>query len=563
MIDRDHHTEKSMSWEEKVQKKRSELRSKVPKEWLLEIDELDRLRNGKKDLNQSLDSLCPGSENVITSSTILDLREKLLAQQLTCVEITRAFCHRAALSHQVVNCLSEIMFEEALSAAKNLDDKRPATLPPLYGIPISLKDQCNVEGVDTTMGYLGRAFKPKTKDEESLIVQLLREQGAILYVKTTVPSSMMATDTASNTFGITLNGLNQNFSPGGSSGGEGALIACRGSLLGLGTDIGGSIRIPSSYHGLYGLKPTYGRVPYLRVDNSFQGRELIPSVIGPLAKNLDDLRYFMSVIVNVCKPWVQDVNCTPYQFDFNREESHKDYVVGFWYGDGVITPPPSDIRALKMCEAIVAATPGFKAVKWQPPSELHKELHDIAMKADIADAGVEIMSELDASGEPLIDILKLMILSEENSACTVNEWWTLNKRAYDAKTAYREYYNQFSPEEKVDVIIGPITLTPFRPGEMLKTTLRYVLLVNVLNFPSLNIPVTKIDRKVDTPMDTTQSLCAEDSMVMEYWNDLIKSDEVEDFPVSLQIMSPTYDDNIVCKFGSWLAGQLASEKNMN
>lgn len=105
--------------------------------------------------------------------------------------------------------------------------------------------------------------------------------------------------------------------------------------------------------------------------------------------------------------------------------------------------------------------------------------------------------------------------------------------------------------------MGPITLTPFRPGDMLKTTLRYVLLVNVLNFPSLNVPVTTINRKLDTLMDRTKALCPEDSMVMDYWNKLIESDDVEGFPVSLQIMSPTYDDNMVCKFGSWLANQLA------
>lgn len=548
-----------MSWEEQVHRKRSQLRSKIPKEWLIEDDVLKRLKGDKKGLNSNLDTLCSTSENNITTSTILELREKLSKQEITCLEITKAFCHRAALAHQVVNCLSEIMFKEALDVASELDANRPPNLPALYGIPISLKDQCNVKGVDTTMGYLGRAFKPKVGEEESLIVQLLRDQGAILYVKTTVPSSMMATDTVSNTFGVTLNGINQYFSPGGSSGGEGALIACRGSLLGLGTDIGGSIRIPSSYHGLYGLKPTYGRVPYLRVDNSFQGRELIPSVIGPLARNLEDLRYFMSVIANICKPWEHDVNCTPFYFDSEKGEQlkqPKNYVVGIWYGDGVITPPPSDIRALKLCEAIVEATPGFKAVKWQPPSGLHQELHDIAMSADIADAGTEIMNEFIASGEPLIDILRPMVLSDDMPGCTINEWWALNKRAYDAKTAYREYFNSFAPEDRVDVVIGPITLTPFKIGDMLKTTLRYVLLVNVLNFPSLNIPVTKINRKVDALMDVTKALGAEDKMVMEYWNELIGSEEIEGFPVSLQIMSPTYDDNTVCKFGSWLSEQL-------
>lgn len=548
-----------MSWEDELERKRDQLSAKIPSEWRLDESTIKILKNDKTDLSTNLDLLCPKAENSITQSTILQLKQKLESEELNCYDVAYAFCHRAALVHQVVNCLSEIMFDHALETAKRLDENRPDILPPLYGIPISLKDQCNVEGVDTTLGYLRRAFAPKNKQQESLIVQYLREQGAILYVKTTVPSSMMATDTVSNTFGITLNGLNQNFSPGGSSGGEGALIAAGGSLLGLGTDIGGSIRIPSSYHGLFGLKPTHGRVPYLRVDNSFEGRELIPSVIGPLAKNLDDLRYFMGVIINICKPWVDDVKCSPYQFDCITVEPHKDYIVGIWYGDGVITPPPSDIRALKMCENIVNSTPGFKAVKWEPPTDLHKELHDIAMEADIADAGIEINGEFKASGEPLLDILKPVVLEDGTLACTVNQWWQLNKRAYDARTAYREYYNSFGPSGKPDVIIGPITLTPFKPGDMLKTTLRYILLVNVLNFPSLAVPVTKVDSKTDGLMDITKALNEEDAIVSGYWNDLIGSKCVENFPVSLQIMSPMYDDNEVCKFGSWLTKQLSQQ----
>ncbi|QLG71819.1 hypothetical protein HG535_0C01680 [Zygotorulaspora mrakii] len=545
-----------MSWKVNVEKKRAQLNAKIPSEWRIDGGKLELLKAEKKNLDLNLDKLCTEAENEITHSTILKLRDELIVKNLTCYEIAIAFCHRAALAHQVINCLSEIMFEEALKKAQKLDEQRPDFLPPLYGIPISLKDQCNVEGVDSTCGYLGRAFKPKKREEESLIVRHLREQGAILYVKTTVPSSMMATDTVSNTFGITLNGLNQNFSPGGSSGGEGALIAARGSLLGLGTDIGGSIRIPSSYHGLYGLKPTDSRLPYLRVDNSFQGRELIPSVIGPLARNLDDLRYFMDVMVNICKPWIDDVKCVPYHFDSKSKELHKNYVVGIWYGDGVITLPPGDVRALRMCEDLINSTLGMKAIRWEVPVEVNKELHEIAMDTDIADAGIEIRREFEASGEPIIDILKPVILEKGAEACSVNQWWALNKRTYEAKIAYREYYNSLEPTERPDVIISPLTLTPFRPGDMLATTLRYILFVNVLNFPSLAVPITKFNRNVDGQMDTSKAQTEEDRIVSNYWNELISSDSIQDFPLSLQIMSPTYDDNEVCTFGSWLMQNL-------
>ncbi|EJS42302.1 amd2p [Saccharomyces arboricola H-6] len=545
-----------LAWKEKAQLKRDQLNNKIKHEWKLDDTTIRRLKDDKKNLIKNIDSLCPSLENQITHSTIIKLRERLDNEELTCHEITVAFCHRAALIHQVVNCLSEIMFSEALKVADYHDSHRPATLPPLYGIPISLKDQCNIDGVDTSLGYLCRTFKPKTKNEESLIVRFLRDLGAIIFVKTTVPSSMMATDTESNTFGYTYNSVNLGFSSGGSSGGEGSLIGAHGSLLGLGTDIGGSIRIPSSYQGLFGLKPTFGRLPYLKVDNSFEGRETIPSVIGPLAKDLSDLRYFMNCIINTCKPWTEDVKCIPYHFDYTTNALHNNYVVGIWYGDGVVDLPPSDIRALKTCEDLVNNTKGMKTVKWEPSSELSRELFDVANEADVADSGNEIRGEFKLSGEPLLDILKPMVLDDGRPPYTVNEWWDLTKRVYNAQQSLRNYFLSFPESERPDVIISPTTLMPFRPGDMLKTTLRYILLFNVLNFPSLSVPVGSVNCQIDGPMDVSSALNTEDKMIKTYWNDLVESGDIEGFPIGLQIVSPTFDDNEVCKFASWLFGKI-------
>ena len=93
---------------------------------------------------------------------------------------------------------------------------------------------------------------------------------------------------------------------------------------------------------------------------------------------------------------------------------------------------------------------------------------------------------------------------------------------------------------------------PFRPGDMLKTTLRHILLFNVLNFPSLSVPVGTVDCQMDGLMDVSSALNAEDKMVRTYWNDLIESGEIEGFPVGLQIVSPIFDDSEICKFASWL-----------
>jgi amidase len=102
--------------------------------------------------------------------------------------------------------------------------------------------------LDTTIGFASHVGTPATKDSD--IVTILRRAGAVIYVKTNVPTVMMLAETVNNTFGRTLNPLNRKLTSGGSSGGESALIACRGSRIGIGTDIGGSLRIPAGCTGM-------------------------------------------------------------------------------------------------------------------------------------------------------------------------------------------------------------------------------------------------------------------------------------------------------------------------
>lgn len=140
---------------------------------------------------------------------------------------------------------------------------------PLHGLPVSIKDQFNVKGYDSTIGYVGRAFSPSSEDDA--IVIMMRRLGAIIIAKTNVPQSIMVSrirflgsqitrkqvvETNNPLWGITANPRDPTLTPGGSSGGESALLAEHGSLIGWGTDIGGSVRIPSSVTGLYGLKPS-------------------------------------------------------------------------------------------------------------------------------------------------------------------------------------------------------------------------------------------------------------------------------------------------------------------
>jgi amidase len=137
-----------------------------------------------------------------------------------------------------LHCLHEIFFDAAIASAKQLDEyyaQHNKTIGPLHGLPISLKDQFHVKDVETTMGYVGwiGTFEGKTgtgkeKNVESEMVRELRDCGAVLFCKTSVPHTLMSGETVNNIIGYTLNPKNRRLTAGGSSGGEGALIGFRG-----------------------------------------------------------------------------------------------------------------------------------------------------------------------------------------------------------------------------------------------------------------------------------------------------------------------------------------------
>lgn len=201
----------------------------------------------------------------ITNSQVDVLLAKLADGTWSAVDVTTAFSKRAIIAHQLTNCLTEIFIERALERASQLDEyfkKTGKTMGPLHGLPISLKDQINIEGVESTMGknFLSKSealrrqleavfFSPsfigyvswigRYASKSSVLVDIFESLGAVLYVKTNVPQTLMWPETFNNVFGRTTNPYNRSLTSGGSSGGEGALVALKGSPLGVGSDIGG------------------------------------------------------------------------------------------------------------------------------------------------------------------------------------------------------------------------------------------------------------------------------------------------------------------------------------
>jgi len=175
----------------------------------------------------------------------------------------------------------------------------------------------NVGGFDTTVGASVKSFKPY--EEDGPLVRLLKDAGAVPYVKTNVPITMLSFECANDIWGRTTNPHNDKFSPGGSSGGESALLAAGGGRIGIGSDLAGSVRIPAHFSGIHSLKCSTGRWPKMGVDSTGPGQEGIPSVLSPMARTLDDLIYFTKAVISM-RPWNYDHTVHPIEW---RDEIEK------------------------------------------------------------------------------------------------------------------------------------------------------------------------------------------------------------------------------------------------
>ena len=164
-------------------------------------------------------------------------------------------------------------------------------------------DTINIAGHDSTISFSRNANKPAAKS--SSIVRLLQDAGALVFAKTTVPTGLLSIETYSDLFGRTVNPYSRAHTPGGSTGGGAALLACGGSKVEIGTDLAGSARIPAHFCGLWSLKGSAGRFPSWGSVSSLPGAEGVPILAAPMASSLEDLSEFWKRIV-MAKPWLYD-----------------------------------------------------------------------------------------------------------------------------------------------------------------------------------------------------------------------------------------------------------------
>ncbi len=228
----------------------------------------------------------------ICFSSATELASKIRQKELSPVEVAQAHLDRIEQLNSKLNAIV-IFPDDAFDRAKEAEAAvmRGDELGPLHGVPYTLKDCIETAGLAMTLG--SKLFQGYVSRQDAEVFTRLRAAGGILLGKTNMPEFALWWETDNDVFGRTNNPWNLDRTAGGSSGGEVSAIAAGLSPLGLGTDLGGSIRAPASLCGLVGIKPTLGRIPYTGI----QPQVLLRTIhVGPIARTVQDIALSMSIL---------------------------------------------------------------------------------------------------------------------------------------------------------------------------------------------------------------------------------------------------------------------------
>jgi len=438
------------------------------------------------------------------------LAQALEKRELSSVEVATAFLDRLEKIQSFFRPMADIWRKEALAQAKasDLRKERSEPLSPFDGLPVTLKENLDVKGHDSTLGIASLQGRPAKKD--AVVVQQLRRAGCVFLGKSNVSQLLLYHESCNPVYGRTKNPLNPNRGPGGSSGGEAAAIAGYGSPCGLGTDIGGSIRVPAHFCGIAGIKPTVDRLSSIGLGTALKGQEFIRGQVGPLARTVDDLVTVLRILDPI-KAAGLDPRVPPLPFGDPSLVDVSKCTVGYFLEDGIVTPSAAVQRAVHRAADILREA-GARVIKFTPI--LCEELIFTYMAGLSSDGGVTVEEQLkNVPVDPNLKVLRSMArmpsfvkklaamgldmkkehllpdMIRQVGKKTVADLWKLTLRARAIQAEIYQNWNQMG----FDAVICPPHATPALTHDASKDftlaaspSMRY----NFINFPAGVVPVT-------------------------------------------------------------------------
>lgn len=300
----------------------------------------------------------------LIAAPVVELARRIRRREISPVEVTEAHIARIRAVNPYLNAVVVERFDEALDEAriaeKRLMKTAPEALPPLFGVPCTIKELIAVRGLRHTAGVVAR--ERVIAEEDAAQVQRLKRAGCILLGLTNVSEAGLWLETYNRIYGRTNNAHSVRHISGGSTGGEGAIIGAGGSPLGLGADIGGSIRNPCFFNGIYGHKPSGGLLPAGGHWPSADGKRGRYCVTGPMGRSAEDLIAVMEVL-----SLARDTHRDPGRPPCRRLEGLKpEEVTVHWFTDNGLAEVASDVRegvetAVRALESL-----GFRCAYWKP-----------------------------------------------------------------------------------------------------------------------------------------------------------------------------------------------------
>lgn len=389
----------------------------------------------------------------IVSASATALARAIRDRELSAVEVVEAHLRRIEAVNPALNAVVHLDSDGALAAAQAADaalaNRSADAVGPLHGVPVTIKDNLDVAGMPCTGGTLGR--RDWVPAEDATVVARLRAAGAIVLGKTNLPEMALAFVTDNLVYGRTNNPYDLGRTPGGSSGGEAAMIAAGGSPLGVGNDMAGSVRLPAHFCGIAGLKPTTGRIPLTGYFTPMGGILKPFWQNGPMARRVEDLALGLAIMAG---PDGHDSGVSPALLGEPSAVDLSTLRVAVHADNGLAPPTPETTDAIQ-CAASALRNAGVTVEEDRPaaladaPGLFHRLVD--------ADAGARLRAQIEALGTTEMHPLMVGLLeyversdgSARDLARLLAEW-----DAY--RTAMQAFMRQY------DAILCPVDAGPAR-----------------------------------------------------------------------------------------------------
>lgn len=454
----------------------------------------------------------------ITSLSALEMARRIAAGRLSSLEVVEAHIRRIEEINLSLNAVVIPLFEQARADARRLDRLRDQGIivGPLHGVPITLKEQYMVSGTPTTVGLM--SYRSQIMQHEGPLVQRLRQAGAVLLGKTNVSQLLLSDGACDNpVYGRTNNPWDPARTPGGSSGGEAAIIAAGGPPLGLGADIGGSIRMPAHFCGLYALLPTARRLTNLDTAPHAEtaGQEAIIAQPCPIARSVEDLDLAMSVLA---APGLNDLDPSvpPVPWPSYTTVSLSELRIGMYIDNGVFSVAPAVRRAVEEAAGILRMR-GAVVERWSPPDVAEAvriylgllsadgfAARKRMLKSNPCDSRLRFAMRMgslpNAVRVPLAGLLERVgqahmasSLRSFTGALSVDRYWQM----VEERNRYQRRFMDALDAERFDALLCPPYALPASMHETgggitAATAGSYLFLYNLLGLPAGVAPVTRV-----------------------------------------------------------------------